>query len=65
MPGKKRKLWVWLTLRQIDALLAAARVIDAKPEALEAVLPERGDRAAFRGAIAALHKVKGATETSE
>jgi len=65
VPGKKRKVWVWLTLQQIDALLAAARVIDAKPEALETVLPEPGDRFAFRGAITALRKVRGAMETSE
>ena len=65
MPGKKRKVWVWLTLQQIDALLAVARVIDATPEALEAVLREPGDRFAFRGAIAELHKVRGAMETSE
>ena len=61
MPGKKRKVWVWLTWHQVDALLAVAQVIDGKPEALEAVLPTAGDRAAFRGAITALQKVRGAS----
>ena len=61
MPSKKRKVWVWLTLQQINALLAAARVIDTTPEALEAVLPERGDRFAFRGAITALQDMRNAT----
>jgi len=62
MAGKKRKIWVWLTLHQIDAMLAAAQVIDATPEALEAVLPERGDRFAFRGAITALKDVRDAMD---
>ena len=60
MPGKKRKVWVWLTVQQIDALLAVAQVIDAKPEALEAVLSEHWERFAFRGAIAELQKIRGA-----
>lgn len=65
MPGKKRKVWVWLTLQQIDALLAAATVMDSDAEALERFLRARGDRAAFRGAIAELEKVRRAMETSE
>jgi hypothetical protein len=60
MPSRKQKVWVWLTWQQIDALLAAAKVIDRTPEALEAVLPTAGERAAFRGAIAALKDVRGA-----
>ena len=65
MPGKKRKVWVWLTWQQVDAVLAVAEVVDATPEALEAVLPERGYRAAFRGAITALRNVRGAMKTKE
>ena len=67
MPTTKRKhkVWVWLTVQQIDALLKAAGVIDAKPEALEAMLPERGDRLAFRGAATELRKVRDAMEIRE
>jgi hypothetical protein len=60
MPGRKRKVWVWLTWQQVDALLAAAQVIDGTPEALDAVLPMASERAAFRGAIAALKAVREA-----
>ena len=65
MPAKKRKVWVWLTWQQVDALLTVAQMIDAKPEALATGLPEAGDRFAFRGAITALRNVRGAMETSE
>ena len=56
----KRKIWVWLTLQQIEAVLQVAQVIDAKPESLEAVLPGLGERAAFRGAVTALQNVRSA-----
>jgi len=60
MSAVKRKVWVWLTAQQIDAVLQVAQVLDAKPESLEAVLPARGDRAAFRAAITAMQTVKDA-----
>lgn len=60
MPAKKQKVWVWLTWRQVGALLAVARVIDRTPEALEQVLPTAGERAAFRGAIAMLREMQDA-----
>ena len=61
MSAKKGKVWVWLTCQQIDAVLAVAEVIDAKPGKLEAILPEAGERAAFRGAVTALRNVSNAT----
>jgi hypothetical protein len=68
MPTAKRtarKAWVWLTVPQIDALLKAAGVIDARPEALEAVLPGRSERFAFRGGITELRKVRDAMESNK
>lgn len=62
MSGRKQKVWIWLTWQQIGTLVAAADVIDRAPEALEAVLPTAGERAAFRGAIAALKDVRDAPD---
>ena len=65
MLGKKRKIWVRLNCQQVEAVLAVAEVIDAKPESLTAILPERSNRMAFRGAITALQNVStGINEAS-
>lgn len=49
MSGRKQKVWVWLTLQRIDAVLAVAAMIDAKPESLEAVLPGARRPSGFSG----------------
>lgn len=58
-----RKVWIWLTYQQVEALLAVAQTADATPEALEAVLPDRGDRFAFRRAVTGLNDVRAAWKT--
>lgn len=62
---RKQKVWVWLTVQQIDALLEVARVVDDKPATLDVVLTERAGRVAFRGAAAELRKVRDAMEITE
>lgn len=62
MPSTRRNSWIWLTRRQIDVLLAIGAVLDETPTSLATVLPAKGDRAAFRSAMATLRKVHQAME---
>jgi hypothetical protein len=52
---------VQLTRPQIEAVLAVARSIDAKPGDLNQFLPTVAQRAVFRGAMKALEQVRDTT----
>jgi hypothetical protein len=59
-----RHAWVRLTHTQMDAVLDLAREIDPTPESLRAFLPAVGQRAAFRGLVQALTKVRHGREAA-
>lgn len=57
--------WAQLTWPQIEAVLALAKAADKIPGALNHYLPERGQRAALRGAVEVLTRLKVAGEALE
>jgi hypothetical protein len=46
-----------LTQVQVEVLLTVAADIDSEPGKLEAILPKRAQRVAFRGATKALERI--------
>ncbi len=64
-PTSNTYAWAQLTWPQVTAVLALARAADTTPGALNHYLPERGQRAALRGAVDVLTRLKGAGEALE
>jgi hypothetical protein len=52
-----RHVWTRLTHQQVRALLALAARVDHCPTSLRLLLPEVGQRAAFRGAVKELERL--------
>ncbi len=65
MPPRNSYAWAQLTWAQIDAVLTLAHAVDQQPGDLNRHLPELGQRAAFRGAVAVLKTLKTAGKAVE